>query len=285
MAGGITETGELFCVFAVGLVYMFNLIVGTGALTMPKAFAQAGWAVSLVLISFLGFISYMTTTFVIEAMAAANAQLRWKREGAGRGELADIKNQQEEEQHSTSDYSDDDVLVRGRSEPETRPILSVQRTGGHVDHFDIVERVEMGQMASMFFNKVGVNMFYICMVVYLHGDLAIHAAAVPISLMEVAWPLEDPWCTTPLSVSSPCHVTESQCANPSLRGSGQPQSRESPPRSAPPTPPLTPRSPEQLLSIHRSVLPNGITSPCPLGMPSDTPPPPPPKTKVPPSGP
>ncbi|KAA8585544.1 hypothetical protein FQN60_004238, partial [Etheostoma spectabile] len=27
----------------VGLVYMFNLIVGTGALTMPKAFATAGW--------------------------------------------------------------------------------------------------------------------------------------------------------------------------------------------------------------------------------------------------
>lgn len=24
---------------------------------------------------------------------------------------------------------------------------------GHADHFDIVERVEMGQMASMFFNK------------------------------------------------------------------------------------------------------------------------------------
>ncbi|XP_045073489.1 transmembrane protein 104-like isoform X2 [Coregonus clupeaformis] len=176
MAGGITETGELYSPY-VGLVYMFNLIVGTGALTMPKAFAQAGWAVSLVLISFLAFMSYMTTTFVIEAMAAANAQLRWKRR----------EQEEVQDSDSTSDYSDDDVLVRGRSEPETRPILSVQRTGGgHVDHFDIVERVEMGQMASMFFNKVGVNMFYICMVVYLYGDLAIYAAAVPISLMEVA---------------------------------------------------------------------------------------------------
>lgn len=40
----------------VGLVYMFNLIVGTGALTMPKAFASAGWLVSLVLLVFLGFM-------------------------------------------------------------------------------------------------------------------------------------------------------------------------------------------------------------------------------------
>ncbi|KAJ3601356.1 hypothetical protein NHX12_032327 [Muraenolepis orangiensis] len=156
---------------------MFNLIVGTGALTMPKAFATAGWAVSLSLITFLGFMSYMTTTFVIEAMAAANAQLRWKR-----------REQEEVDDHSdsTSECSDDDIMVRGRSKPECRPILSVQRSNAHVDPFDIVERVEMGQMASMFFNKVGMNMFYICIIVYLYGDLAIYAAAVPISLMEVA---------------------------------------------------------------------------------------------------
>ncbi|XP_042585751.1 transmembrane protein 104 [Cyprinus carpio] len=175
MAGGITETGEPYSPF-VGLVYMFNLIVGTGALTMPKAFAAAGWVVSVSLITFLAFMSFMTTTFVIEAMAAANAQLRWKRR------------EQEEinDSDSSSDYSDDEVVIRGRSEPvETRPILSVQRAV-NVDHFDIVERVELGQMASMFFNKVGVNMFYICLIVYLYGDLAIYAAAVPVSLMEVA---------------------------------------------------------------------------------------------------
>lgn len=44
------------CWFQVGLVYMFNLIVGTGALTMPKAFATAGWLVSLVLLVFVGFM-------------------------------------------------------------------------------------------------------------------------------------------------------------------------------------------------------------------------------------
>ncbi|CAL8271194.1 unnamed protein product [Lota lota] len=176
MAGGITESGEPYSPF-VGLVYMFNLIVGTGALTMPRAFATAGWVVSLSLISFLGFMSYMTTTFVIEAMAAANAQLRWKRR-----EQEEV----DDPSDSTSEDSDDDLMARGRSEPERRPILSVQRSSAHVDQFEIVERVEMGQMASMFFNKVGVNMFYICIIVYLYGDLAIYAAAVPISLMEVA---------------------------------------------------------------------------------------------------
>nr|XP_035944500.1 transmembrane protein 104 isoform X4 [Halichoerus grypus]XP_035944501.1 transmembrane protein 104 isoform X4 [Halichoerus grypus] len=142
MAGEITETGELYSPY-VGLVYMFNLIVGTGALTMPKAFATAGWLVSLVLLVFLGFMSFVTTTFVVEAMAAANAQLHWKR----------MENHQEEEDDDSSTASDSDVLVQDNYErAEKRPILSVQRRGS-LNLFEITDRVEMGQMASMFFNK------------------------------------------------------------------------------------------------------------------------------------
>ncbi|KAM5309134.1 transmembrane protein 104 isoform 2-T2 [Glossophaga mutica] len=175
MAGEITETGDLYSPY-VGLVYMFNLIVGTGALTMPKAFASAGWLVSLVLLVFLGFMSFVTTTFVVEAMAAANAQLRWKR----------MENHQEEEDDSSSAASDSDGLTQDSYErAETRPILSVQRRGAP-SLFEITDRVEMGQMASMFFNKVGVNLFYFCIIIYLYGDLAIYAAAVPFSLMQVS---------------------------------------------------------------------------------------------------
>ncbi|XP_050776802.1 transmembrane protein 104 isoform X2 [Gopherus flavomarginatus] len=175
MAGGITDTGELYSPY-VGLVYMFNLIVGTGALTMPKAFATAGWLVSLILIMFLGFMSYMTTTFVMEAMAAANARLRWKRME---------KHKEDDDEDSSSGVSDSDVLLPdGYAQSETRPILSVQRRGSP-SIFEITERVEMGQMASMFFSKVGVNLFYFCIIIYLYGDLAIYAAAVPVSLMQV----------------------------------------------------------------------------------------------------
>ncbi|EPQ19000.1 Transmembrane protein 104 [Myotis brandtii] len=174
MAGEITETGELYSPY-VGLVYMFNLIVGTGALTMPKAFASAGWLVSLFLLVFLGFMSFVTTTFVVEAMAAANAQLHWKR----------MENHQEEDD-SSSTASDSDSLVQDNYErAEKRPILSVQRRGSP-NLFEITDRVEMGQMASMFFSKVGVNLFYFCIIIYLYGDLAIYAAAVPFSLMQVS---------------------------------------------------------------------------------------------------
>ncbi|EMP42500.1 hypothetical protein UY3_00224 [Chelonia mydas] len=116
---------------------------------MPKAFATAGWLVSLILIMFLGFMSYMTTTFVMEAMAAANAQLRWKRME---------KHKEDDDEDSSSGVSDSDILLPdGYERSETRPILSV----------------------------LGVNLFYFCIIIYLYGDLAIYAAAVPVSLMQV----------------------------------------------------------------------------------------------------
>lgn len=34
---------------------------------------------------------------------------------------------------------------------------------------------------------VGVRLFYFCIVLYLYGDLAIYAAAVPKSLTKVTW--------------------------------------------------------------------------------------------------
>lgn len=63
----------------IGLIFVFNLIVGTGALTLPAVIAKAGWLLGMVFISLLAFISYMTVTFVIETMACANAVIHWRR--------------------------------------------------------------------------------------------------------------------------------------------------------------------------------------------------------------
>lgn len=43
---------------------------------------------------------------------------------------------------------------------------------------------------DVIFFPVGLYIFYICVVVYLYGDLAIYAAAVPKSLRDVAWSVD-----------------------------------------------------------------------------------------------
>lgn len=152
------ETGSQYSV-GVGLIYVFNLIVGTGALTMPAAFQSAGWLISLVTIIILAFFSFITVTFMIEAMSIANAKLV--------SSLPQISNNS----ISTSD-----------SVSEASPLL---QSDGAQNSFEIIHRVEMGKMASLLFNKVGLLLFNLCIIVYLYGDLSIYAVAVPKSLREV----------------------------------------------------------------------------------------------------
>ena len=59
----------------------------------------------------------------------------------------------------------------------------------------------MGKMASIFFSRKGRNLFYVCLVVYLYGDLAIYAAAVAKSLRDVACTFKPPNMTSPLNIS------------------------------------------------------------------------------------
>lgn len=162
MAGQISDAGATYSK-TVGLVYVFNLIVGTGALTMPKAFHVAGWLLSLITIILLSFMSYLTVTFVTEAMSIANAHLKGSKPVNDDREVSN---------------TEETALLAPTNEP-TSP-------------YNITERMELGQMASMFFNKVGVTLFNLCMIIYLYGDLAIYAAAVPKSIRDIACTYELP---------------------------------------------------------------------------------------------
>lgn len=53
--------------------------------------------------------------------------------------------------------------------------------------FNIKSKFEMGEMSAMFFNTFGQFLFYLAMILYLYGDLAIYDAAVPKSLRDTIW--------------------------------------------------------------------------------------------------
>ena len=57
-------------------IYLFNLHIGIGLLALPKAFSEAGMALGSILLIILAFAGYMTATYMIEAMAAANAYVK-----------------------------------------------------------------------------------------------------------------------------------------------------------------------------------------------------------------
>ncbi|XP_071813718.1 transmembrane protein 104-like isoform X2 [Apostichopus japonicus] len=177
MAGPVTDSGDGYSPW-VGLIYIFNLIVGTGALTMPLAFSQAGWLTSIVIICLLAFAGFVNATFVIEAMAAANAIIKHKRK-------------MEETDSTTSEASQDNIVDATEntsllhSTSINNPVSGVPPIPKTSDYFEITETVEMGKLASLFFNKIGVNFFYIVVAIYLYGDLAIYAVVIPKSLTNI----------------------------------------------------------------------------------------------------
>ena len=61
-------------------------------------------------------------------------------------------------------------------------------------------------MASIFFDKIGVTFFYICLAVYLYGDLSIYGAAVAKSLADIACTYQSPnlTCNDTIPDSDPC---------------------------------------------------------------------------------
>ncbi|CAH2106593.1 unnamed protein product [Euphydryas editha] len=167
----ITESGDQYSVW-VGLIYIFNLIVGTGALTLPAAFARAGWGLSTISLVFLAFMSFMNATYVIETMACANAVLKWKRLQFIKRNSTQENDSDDEVTASQHSYGDlEDPLVCGDSIPSR--------------YYSLDKRIELGEMANLFLNKTGRTMFYCTLCVYLYGDLSIYSTAVAKSLMDV----------------------------------------------------------------------------------------------------
>lgn len=77
------------------------------------------------------------------------------------------------------------------SDSEDTPLVSTtaespERRDASYRYYNIQEKIEMGEMASIFFNKTGLSLFYLCFAVYLYGDLSIYGAAVAKSLADVA---------------------------------------------------------------------------------------------------
>lgn len=54
-------------------------------------------------------------------------------------------------------------------------------------YYVLDKKIELGEMARLFFNDTGRYLFFLCFAIYLYGDLSIYAAAVAKTLRDVIW--------------------------------------------------------------------------------------------------
>jgi hypothetical protein len=237
----------------VAFIYIFNLIVGTGSLTMPKAFENSGYILSSFLLVFLNLMSFVTATFMFESMSITNAIRKYqkieedeenKKKLGYANPIAEIDNNDQNLNTSSTDVQNnsqlnysDDIINEDRPLIEATTSTSIETNNtnrrlilinnldqdendnnndnysnqntesGHPSDFTessrfgikslqkrqsdklflIRNKYEMGEMAGMFFSKLGQFFFYIAMIFYLYGDLAIYDAAVPKSFRDTTW--------------------------------------------------------------------------------------------------
>lgn len=175
------------------MIYLFNLIVGTGALTLPSAFADCGWLVSTIVITLICFTSYMTATFIIECMSIANALTKVsKRRLVKTDFMADIDVDDGSRQMVTGFLNENDPLLeedaaqRLQESQTIAPRNSSQQTEDERrDLFELTQVIECGRLAKLFFNRKGATFFYVCLCIYLYGDITIYSVAISKSIRDV----------------------------------------------------------------------------------------------------
>lgn len=149
----------------IAFIFVFNLVVGVGGLALPLAFSKAGIVLSSAALLVLGFLAYVTLTWIVECMSIANFLLRWRVNAlVRRPQLGEIA-------ASSAPYSDYSMADKADADAEANAADAAPSV------FDITERVELGEMASMFTGVTGTNVFYALLCIYLIGDLVIYAGA------------------------------------------------------------------------------------------------------------
>ena len=192
----------------VGSVYIFNILVSTGLLTLPKAFVEVGCVLGLVSICLLAFMSYCTVTFIIETQSIHNAFLRHKLklENAnigGNSEGVSLDNIIIQNSNTVKEYNndsvDDGVCVGGGGGEFQPKVIDINTTVEEIFHddredivenpeefcFEITEKAELAELSKLFFHKIGVIFCYVAVCLDLYGAVSIYFAAMAKSMTSV----------------------------------------------------------------------------------------------------
>ncbi|KAL3092370.1 hypothetical protein niasHS_007579 [Heterodera schachtii] len=220
MAEESVPSGQTFSA-TVGLLYVFNLIVGTGALALPRAFQTAGYLLGPLLLLISAFTSYVCATFIFESMAIANCVLRRAppREQLQEGAFVVEDDVPSSADGEMSEVRVGSVVVDADGSTEQRFSFPANPAGASAyiqsqnerrgqtpteSDFEIERRIEISEMAHLFLGQSGTILSYLLLTIYLFGDLAVYSSTVPKSLMNVICSSLNVSAVS-ISPFSPCH--------------------------------------------------------------------------------
>ena len=200
---GFTHVGEDYSLLT-GSFYVFNIIVGTGALALPLLFAQSGVLLGTGFIAIVALLCIVGATFVVESVSVCNAvydeHVRNKKDERRASLLRSGVRDGGDGGYGSGGVggsADDDraralldeALADGGSGSSEKQQLLARRSQADLRELDftITRLCEYGTLAEVLFpydwGPILINFIFAC---YLFGDLAIYAVLVPTTLQATA---------------------------------------------------------------------------------------------------
>lgn len=97
-----------------------------------------------------------------------------------------VRNDDEEVGDDSSDESDEEHrALMDQIDPHNSVVENTPLTIQTNNFYTLNEKVELGEMSTIFFSPIGSMLFYVCIAIYLYGDLSIYSAAVSTTLRDV----------------------------------------------------------------------------------------------------
>lgn len=158
---------------------MLNVVLGTGPLTLPYAFNEAGFLLGAVFLALVMGLSFITATFVIEGLAMAN---RLKH---GKGKLLATGDDTEDSDLISSRSSgsgSSGIVARGLEETWMSPLLS--QASRQESQEEIVERFEIGKIAEAVMPRHLCTLSYSVLIIYAYGVLTVYVISGCTSLAK-----------------------------------------------------------------------------------------------------
>lgn len=181
----------------IGTVYLINIMLGTGVLTLPRAFSDVGIVLGLMVLTFMALTSYCTATFVLEALSLYN-----------RCRLNDAKNKHSSDKISNIDEcvleNTDNVILEDGEMKYQKENIDKKNIQENIDVISnsiasnneskvpakmcksyFTEIAEFGDLFKIFVPKIGVIAYYIVLCIWLYGALAVEFTVISKSLTSV----------------------------------------------------------------------------------------------------
>jgi amino acid permease len=163
--------------FWVGVSFTLNYVVGSGFLTLPKAFQDSGPILGGIVLALFGFYSILSVYFLLESMDRAAQLFGREKTDIELSRTINSRNYssiQQSSQHGTGSTKNAIIASKAKEAATKTKEEDIDEQTEHTNKNEIElsnRRIEITEMCDLFLGKTGKQVFSFIISVYMYGTM------------------------------------------------------------------------------------------------------------------